>query len=123
MAITLVLRGAIEPGEIPALCERVRALMHRSRTGSIVCDVAALTDPDACTVDALARMQLAAHTFGGRIVLGAPGEDLCDLLELFGLDEALPRAGGSGVEPRGQSEQREQMRGVEEERDAGDPVA
>ena len=123
MAITLVLRGAIEPGEIPALCDRVRVLMDRSGAGPIVCDVAAVTDPDACTVDALARMQLAAHALGGRIVLGAPGEDLCALLELAGLDRALPRAGGSGVETRRQPEQREQVLGVEEERDAGDAIA
>jgi ABC-type transporter Mla MlaB component len=123
MATTLVLRGAIEPGEIPSLCESVRALIDRADGGPIVCDVAAVTEPDACTVDALARMQLVARTLGGRIVLRAAGEDLEELLELVGLAGALPDGAESGLEPTGQTEQREQMRRVEEEGDAGDAIA
>lgn len=123
MAITLVLRGAIEPGEIPSLCDRVRTLIDRVDEGRIVCDVAAVTDPDACTVDALARMQLVALALGGRIVLRAPGKDLSALLELVGLTRALPEVDGSGLETVGQTEQREQVRGVEEEGDAGDSIA
>ena len=89
---------SIEPGEIPALCERVRALLGRSGAGSIVCDVAAVTDPDACTVDALARLQLAARRHGCHVRLHNASPALLDLVELMGLtdvlgEERFPRAG------------------------------
>ncbi len=85
----------------------------------IHCDVGSNERPDLATVDALARLQLAAHRCGCRVELVGTGEPLCDLLRLvglaasFGIDE-------SGVEARGQAEQREEPGRVEEERDPGD---
>jgi len=68
------------------------------------------------TVDALARLQLAAQRLGLELrVLHAPDE-LRELVDLAGLAEVL------GVEPRGQAEEREQRLGVEEERELGDPA-
>ena len=83
----------------------------------------ALADPDAVTVDALARMQLTARRAGRRVHLRHACGELQDLLVLMGLGEVLPCGAVSGLEPRGQAEQREQARRVEEEGDSGDPLA
>jgi hypothetical protein len=98
-----------------------------------VLDVDDLVDPDCATVDALARLQLEAGRLGRRIVLRGASPVLRELIGLAGLGSVLPCLGGqstaaapgpaSGVEPRGEPEEREQPRGVEEERDRGDPVA
>jgi hypothetical protein len=88
--------------------------------GVIVCDVSALGPPDLVTVDALARLQLTAARLGGRIqVLNACGE-LQELLALTGLTDLVLLAAGLPLESRGQTEQREELRGIEEESDPGD---
>jgi hypothetical protein len=65
--------------------------------GTIDLDASALA-PDVVTVDALARLQLAARRVGRRIRLRGTSDDLIDLITFCGLDEAL------GVEPRRQPE-------------------
>lgn len=61
------------------------------RAGRVVtCDVAALTEPDLATVDALARLQLAAGRTGARLRLRAVPAALRELLELAGLAGLLP---------------------------------
>ena len=57
---------------------------------SVICDVSAIHDPDAVTVEALARMQLAARRLGGAIVLRHPCADLARLLDLCGLAAVVP---------------------------------
>ena len=81
---------------------------------TLVCDVAAL-DPDAVTVDALARLQLRARRLGFAVVLRGSSRELRELLAFVGLDEVLR------VEPGGQPEEREELLGVEEERELPDP--
>ena len=78
-------------------------------------DVSALA-PDAVTVDALARLQLAARRVGRRIRLRDASDELVELITFCGLRDVL------GVEPRGQAEQREEPLRVEEERELGDPA-
>jgi anti-anti-sigma regulatory factor len=70
---------------------------------------------DLGTIDALARLQLTARRAGLHMRLRAVPRELRELLELVGLDEVL------GVEPRRQPEEREERRGVEEERELDDP--
>jgi len=82
--------------------------------------VAALGRADVRVVEALALLQLAARRRGVTIVLRGAGSDLRRLLTLLGLEDALPCIGGSGPEPRRQSEQGEQSLGIEEEADPGD---
>jgi hypothetical protein len=77
-------------------------------------DVSAFA-PDVVTVDALARLQLAACRAGRRVRLRGTSEDLLDLITFCGLSDAL------GVEPRGEAEQREQRLRAEEERELDDP--
>jgi hypothetical protein len=118
----LVVGGPIARAEIPALCERVRETLECGREGAVDCDVGAL-EPNAVTVEALARVQLMARRLGRRVRFRDAPPELLGLLGLMGLDEALPCGGASGLEPCGQAEEREQARGVQEERDPGDPTA
>jgi hypothetical protein len=69
---------------------------------------------DLSVVDSLARLQLAARRLGLSIRLRNPCAELCALIALAGLADALP------LEARGQTEGREQL-GVEEVVDGGDP--
>jgi hypothetical protein len=82
---------------------------------TIVCDVSAL-DPDAVTIDRLARLQLAAGRLGCRLRLRNATGELRELLAFTGLAEVLR------VEPRGEAEEREERLGVEEERELDDPA-
>lgn len=122
MTTTLVLRGPIARDDIPKLCERVRLLLE-SRPGSVVCDVAALANPDAVVIEALARLQLTARGLGFRLSLVHACSELESLIALLGLSDVLALMAGSGVEALGQTEEREQVRGIEEEADPRDPVA
>ena len=117
-----VLTGPIAHGDIPALCERARASLEGGDVGAVVCDVAELVDPDAIIVDALARLQLTARRLGGRIRLRHACGELRDLIALMGLTEALPSVAALRLEPRRQTEEREQAGRVEEEADPGDPT-
>jgi anti-anti-sigma regulatory factor len=126
MTTTLTLHGPVERAQIPALCERLRAMLERGGTGPVVFDIRSLDTPDAATVEALARLQLTALRAGRRICLRSASGELQDLLALVGLVELLPvvePAEPSGLEPLGEAEQREQLLGSEEERDPGDPAA
>ena len=118
----LVISGQIDPGDVALLCERVRVLLESCDADHVICDVGGLDDPDAVTVNALARLQLTARRLGGRIRLRRAPAELVDLLAFAGLLEVVP-AGPLPFEPGGQPEQREPPGGVEEERDPGDPVA
>jgi ABC-type transporter Mla MlaB component len=121
--IEVVVGGPIGPTDVPEIWERVRVLLEVCDAEVVVCDVAALADPDAVTVDALARLQLAAGRYGHRIRLLRACAELRDLLDLTGLADVVPCVEGLSLEPIGQAEEREPARGVEEEGDAGDPVA
>jgi ABC-type transporter Mla MlaB component len=118
----LVLAGPIGRADVPGLCELARVLMEGCDTDLIVCDVGAIADPDAVTVDVLSRLQLTARRLGRRIELRRACDELEELLAVMGLSDVLPCRGGSGLDPRGHAEEREQPLGVEEERDPGDPT-
>lgn len=118
-SVVLIMRGQIGPKDIPRLCARVGSLLEAGTGGAIICDVGAVADPDASTIDVLARLQLTAQRLGSRLWLRHVRGDLQELLDLAGLNEVLPLAGCS-VESRGETEEREQSGSVEEEADTGD---
>ena len=122
MTTIVVLRGPINRGDIPSLCERIGTLLEGGRGGSVVCDVGSLRDPDAVTIDALAQLQLSARALGCRLWLMHACGKLQELIDLVGLNDVFPILAASGVEMIGQSEEWEQVRGVEEEADAGDVI-
>lgn len=116
--------GPVPRDAIPALCERARRLLAGCDAGPVSCDVDALADPDAVTIDALARLQLTALRLGYRVELQRARGPLVELLVLSGLGDVLLRCAGSasGVEVRGEPEHREQALGVQEEADPDDPA-
>ncbi len=119
--IVLVVGEAASRAEIRYLCECIRVLLATSDADVVICDVGALAAPDAVAVDALARMQLTARRLGCSIRLRHAGEELTDLLTLVGLYDVVPRWTELRRGPRGQTEEREEPRGVEKERHPGDP--
>jgi anti-anti-sigma regulatory factor len=112
--IRVVVTGSLTPAEVAALGERACA-PPRDGDAVLLCDVAAVTHPDAGTVDALARLELTARRHGRELRLRDPPPALRELLELCGLAEVLR------VEPRRQPEQREQPLRVQERVEMGDP--
>ncbi|MFF3510074.1 STAS domain-containing protein [Streptomyces sp. NPDC002573] len=98
--------------EVAALCEDVRALLVSGVAEVVVCDASRTGPPALATVDALARLQLAARRAGGRIRLRHPAPALRALLDLAGLP----------IELEGQAEQGEPALGVEEAVEPGDPA-
>ena len=122
-SIVLVISGPVARHEVLALCERVQRMLERSRADLVICDVGALDDPDAATVDLVARLQLTARRLGRRVRLMDACGELQDLLELTGLSEFVSASAELPLEASGQAEEREPPRGVEEERDPADPVA
>ena len=66
--LTFSVYGPIARDDLTGLCARVGSLLSASRSSVAYCDVASVA-PDAVTVDALARLQLAARRFGCRVRL------------------------------------------------------
>jgi ABC-type transporter Mla MlaB component len=87
--ITFAIAGPIDPGDLPALYERVCRLLEGSGAALAVCDVAGVA-ADAVAVDALARLQLAARRHSCRITLRHTSDELRALIAFTGLDEILP---------------------------------
>jgi ABC-type transporter Mla MlaB component len=118
-AVTSVIIGApTSTAEITALADELCAV--RLQGDPLVCDVASLLQPDCATVEALARLQLAARRLQRQICLRDASRELVELVTLAGLADVLPCEGGSRVQVGRQAEEREESRGVQEERDAGD---
>jgi ABC-type transporter Mla MlaB component len=113
--IVLVISGPIARADLPDLCEQVRGLLEGSDADLVVCDVRGLVDPDAVTIDALARLQLTARRLARRIRLTGACDELEELLGMMGLSEVVPLYRELPLEPTRQAEEREQARGVEEE--------
>jgi len=81
---------------------------------TVVCDIADVVDPDLDVIEALARLALVLRRRGVDLRVSHASGELRELLAFTGLDDAL------GVEPGGESEEREQRLGVEEERELPD---
>lgn len=90
----------------------------------MACDVSEISEPDVATIDVIARLQLVALRGGFRLCLRGCSGRLRELVLLAGLEEVLPiERPLSGRQPGREAEEREEPRGVEEERDAADPPA
>jgi ABC-type transporter Mla MlaB component len=86
--VELAIRGPIARADLPGLCNRVCAVLGARRPAVALCDVTGV-DPDAVTVDALARLQLAARRHGCEVRLRNASPALLDLVELMGLTDVL----------------------------------
>jgi len=87
--IAVAITGPIVRRDLPGLCERVCALLERSDAAVALCDVSGV-NPDAVTVDALARLQLAARRYGSQVRLRHASNELIELLAFMGLRNVLP---------------------------------
>jgi ABC-type transporter Mla MlaB component len=88
--IAFAISGPITRADLPGLCQRVCALLERSDAGVALCDVSGVGHPDAVTVDALARLQLAAQRRGCQVRLRHASDELLALVAFMGLRDVLP---------------------------------
>ena len=121
-SIVVVLTGAIDASEVARVCASVRSALVAGDVDLIVCDVGEVTDPDVSTVDALARLQLTVRRLGREVRLRHASSDLRRLAELLGLCDVLGLEVALDLGSGREAEEREQPRGVEEERDPADPT-
>lgn len=119
--LVLAVVAPVTRADVPRLNGCVRSLLEEDRPDRVVYDVGALVDPDAVTVDALARLRLTARRLRCEVRLRNASPRLCELLALAGLSDVLPCCPGSGL--GGQPEQREQVGRVQEGVDPGDATA
>jgi ABC-type transporter Mla MlaB component len=92
--IAFTIRGPIATGDVPGLCDRVCALLGGggSSAGGVrvaLCDVRGV-QPTAGSVDALARLQLAAKRTGCQVRLRNASPELLRLVDFLGLSDVLP---------------------------------
>ena len=87
--IVFAIDGPIARADLPGLCDRVCATLQRSRPEVALCDVQGV-DVDAVTVDALARLQLAARRHGCTVRLRNASSELLELVAFMGLRDVLP---------------------------------
>jgi ABC-type transporter Mla MlaB component len=86
--IAFALGGSMGRADLPRLCERVCALLERSGADVVLCDVSGV-EPDAVTVDVLARFQLAARRQGSQFRLRHASRELLELVTFMGLRDVL----------------------------------
>jgi ABC-type transporter Mla MlaB component len=86
--IAFAITGPIARSDLPGLCDRVCGLLAASRADVALCDVDGV-EPDAVTVDALARLQLAARRHGCTVRLRHASGELRELLAFMGLADVL----------------------------------
>ena len=86
--VAFAIRGPIARTDLPGLCDRVCALLAESGAQVAFCDVESVRS-DAVTVDALARLQLAARHHGCQVRLRGAAGELRALIAFMGLDAVL----------------------------------
>jgi ABC-type transporter Mla MlaB component len=87
--IAFAIRGPIRRADLAGLCGRVCALLAESNAGIALCDVRGV-EPDAVTIDALARLQLGAARQGCEVRLRGTSGELLELVSFMGLRDVLP---------------------------------
>lgn len=86
--LELSVHGPIARSDLPGLTARVCSLLEASSAEIAVCDVGGV-EPDAVTVDALARLELAARRHRYRVLLRNASAELLDLVAFMGLEDVL----------------------------------
>lgn len=87
-ALAFAIRPPIERHDLPGLCRRVCSLLAPAGVRLAFCDVGGVA-ADAVTVDALARLQLAARAHGCVVRLRNPSPELRELVAFMGLADVL----------------------------------
>jgi ABC-type transporter Mla MlaB component len=86
--VVFEVHGPIARTDLPGLCNRVRSFLRECGPGDVLCDVQTVA-PDAVTIDALARLQLAARRNDCRVRLCNASPELLDLVTYLGLKDVL----------------------------------
>lgn len=86
--ISFAIGGPVARGDLPGLCDRVCRLLERTDADVALCDVRGVA-ADAVTVDALARLHLAARRHACQVVLRHPARGLRELVGLLRLADVL----------------------------------
>ncbi len=86
--ITFAITGPLAREDLPELYDRVCALLGGAGADVALCDVGGIA-ADAVSVDALARLQLAARRYRCRIELRHASPELRDLIAFMGLDDVI----------------------------------
>jgi ABC-type transporter Mla MlaB component len=87
--IVFAIEGPITRADLPGLCDRVCGLFERTGADVAYCRVSGI-EPDAVTVDALARLQVAAQRHGCDVRLRDASPELLELVAFMGLSDVLP---------------------------------
>ena len=87
--VAFAIYGPIARADLAGLCDRVCALLDQSGADVALCDVTGV-EPDAVTVDALARLQLAARRKSCQVRLRHASDELLELVAFMGLRDVLP---------------------------------
>ncbi len=85
--IAFAVHGPVARADLPGLCKRVCGLLE-SGVDVALCDVSGV-EADGVTVDALARLQLAARRHGCQIRLRHASSELLELVAFMGLRDVL----------------------------------
>ena len=88
-SIVFQIEGPITRADLPGLCDRVCGLFEQSGVDIADCRVSGI-EPDAVTVDALARLQLAAQRHSCQVRLREASPELLELVAFMGLCDVLP---------------------------------
>ena len=86
--VQFAVHGPIARADLAGLCDRVRRVLREHPASELLCDVRSVA-PDAVTVDALARLQLAARRTGTRVRLQHASSELLELVEFMALENVL----------------------------------
>lgn len=81
--------GPITRDDLPGLCDRVCGVLAADSRADVDCDVTGVP-ADAVTIEALARLQLAARRRSCTIRLRNASTDLLELVAFLGLANVLP---------------------------------
>jgi ABC-type transporter Mla MlaB component len=87
--VAFAIRGPINRADLPGLRKRFSRLLSACSAGEALCDVDGL-EPDAVTVDALCRLQLAARRNCCQVRLRHASDELLELVAFMGLTQVLP---------------------------------
>jgi ABC-type transporter Mla MlaB component len=87
--VAFAVDGPLARADLPGLCARIRRLLERSGAELAWCDVDRVA-PDAVTVEALGRLQLAARRHDCRVRLRGASPELLELVAFMGLSDVLP---------------------------------
>lgn len=92
LTLELTIRPPLTRADLPGLYARVCRMLTIADPVLFYCDVSEIVNPDAVSVDALARLALAARRHGTEIRLRGAVPALRELVELMGLGEVLREA-------------------------------